>query len=108
MQVATPGGAGLPAFYAPMLAPFTELDVISLADFSARLPPGTPSEATNERVAVQCFQKVRHLPCKLLFICIPLRPFGTAIAHLRAEPPLTTHMEGVALTISAYQRQSHV
>ncbi|BDA45095.1 hypothetical protein COCOBI_06-5750 [Coccomyxa sp. Obi] len=62
--VATPGGAGLPSFWAPMLAPFTELDVISLADFSARLPPGTPSDATNEGVAVQCFQKV--ILCKIV------------------------------------------
>ncbi|CAL8469160.1 g8701 [Coccomyxa elongata] len=62
--VATPGGSGLPSFYAPMLAPFTGLDVISLADFSARLPPGTPSEATNEGVAVQCFQKV--ILCKIV------------------------------------------
>lgn len=41
-----------------MLAPFTRLAVSSLADFSARLPQGTPSDATNEGIAVQCFQKV--------------------------------------------------
>ncbi|KAK9908475.1 hypothetical protein WJX75_008501 [Coccomyxa subellipsoidea] len=61
--VATPGGGGLPSFWAPMLAPFTRLGVSSLADFSARLPPGTPSNATNEGTALQCFQKV--ILCKL-------------------------------------------
>ncbi|EIE21073.1 hypothetical protein COCSUDRAFT_56993 [Coccomyxa subellipsoidea C-169] len=61
--VATPGGIGLPRFWPPMLAPFTRLAVSSLADFSARLPQGTPSDATNEGVAVQCFQKV--ILCKI-------------------------------------------
>ena len=61
MQIATPGGMGLPAFYAPMLAPATSLAVTSLASFSARQPAGTPSGATNEGLSQQCFDRV--CPC---------------------------------------------
>ncbi len=56
--MATPGGMGLPAFYGPMLAPVTDLDVTSLADFSVRRAPGALSGATNEGLARQCFDKV--------------------------------------------------
>ena len=59
MQVATPGGMGLPAFYGPMLAPVTALAVASLADFSARRAPGAASGATNEGLARQCFDQAR-------------------------------------------------
>ncbi len=59
MQVATPGGMGMPAFYGPMLAPVTALAVTSLADFSARRAPGAASGATNEGLARQCFDRVR-------------------------------------------------
>ncbi|CAL5229802.1 g13197 [Coccomyxa viridis] len=61
--VATPGGMGLPAFYGPMLAPVTDLDVTSLADFSVRRVLGAPSGATNEGLARQCFDKV--VLCKI-------------------------------------------
>lgn len=56
---------GLPSFWPPMLAPFTRLRVASLAEFSARLPQGTPSDATNEGIAMQCFQKVMHMTSQM-------------------------------------------
>ncbi len=65
MQIATPGGMGLPAFYAPMLAPTTSLAVTSLAEFSARQAGETLSGATNEGLCQQCFDKV--CPCCHLF-----------------------------------------
>ena len=62
MQIATPGGLPLPAFYGPMLAPVTTLAITSLADFSARHPQGgARSGATNEGVPQQCFDKAG--PC---------------------------------------------
>ena len=57
-QIATPGGLGLSSFWAPMLAPFTTLAVSSLADFSARARQGTPSGATREGTARQCFARL--------------------------------------------------
>jgi len=59
VQISTPGGMALPAFYGPMLAPVTPLAVQSLADFSDRQPQGTASGATNEGLAYQCFDRVR-------------------------------------------------
>ena len=58
LQIATPGGLALPAFYTPMLAPVTPLAVTSLADFSIRHPEGTASAATNEGLSRQCFDRV--------------------------------------------------
>ena len=58
LQVGTPGGLGLAGYWAPMLAPFTNLAVSSLADFSARAPRGAPSRATNEGTHQQCFAQV--------------------------------------------------
>ena len=58
LQIATPGGLALPAFYTPMLAPMTPLAVTSLADFSTRHPEGTASAATNEGLSRQCFDRV--------------------------------------------------
>ena len=63
MQIGTPGGLGLGGYWAPMLAPYTDLAVSSLADFSARKPPGTPSRATNEGTHQQCFAKVMGDKC---------------------------------------------
>jgi hypothetical protein len=49
----------MPAYFGPMLAPFTKHEVASLADFSARRPAqGTPQDAPPQ----QCFDKVTTSP----------------------------------------------
>ena len=60
-QVGTPGGTGMPAYFGPMLAPFTKQPVMSLADFSERRPAaqqGTPHDDCQEPPSGQCFDKV--------------------------------------------------
>jgi len=69
VQIATPGGMALPAFYGPMLAPVTPLAVQSLADFSDRQPQGTASGATNEGLSHQCFDRVRSRSIELNMTC---------------------------------------
>ena len=74
MQVGTPGGLGLAGYWAAMLAPFTDLAVSSLADFSARAPRGAPSGATNEGTHQQCFAQVTSDIHALLLRPEPLHP----------------------------------
>jgi hypothetical protein len=42
----------------PIMRPFSRYHVESLADFSSRLPPSTPSCATAEAQHIRCFERV--------------------------------------------------
>eukprot|EP00884_Botryococcus_braunii_P011142 jgi/Botrbrau1/20028/Bobra.200_1s0033.2 len=56
--LATAWGTEAPKFANPLLRPFSRYEVVSLADFSSRLPASFPSNSTGEGRHVRCFQKV--------------------------------------------------
>eukprot|EP00884_Botryococcus_braunii_P011138 jgi/Botrbrau1/20024/Bobra.200_1s0030.1 len=62
--LATPWGMDVENFVNSIFRPFTRYEVVSLADFSSRLPASYPSNSTGEGRHVRCFQKV--VVCKVL------------------------------------------
>ena len=52
------GSSQVPHFNRVALRPFSHYDVTSFADFSARHPEGTPSNATAEGVHLRCFRRL--------------------------------------------------
>eukprot|EP00195_Chlamydomonas_chlamydogama_P011591 CAMPEP_0202908738 /NCGR_PEP_ID=MMETSP1392-20130828/47081_1 /ASSEMBLY_ACC=CAM_ASM_000868 /TAXON_ID=225041 /ORGANISM="Chlamydomonas chlamydogama, Strain SAG 11-48b" /LENGTH=341 /DNA_ID=CAMNT_0049598211 /DNA_START=22 /DNA_END=1044 /DNA_ORIENTATION=- len=64
LVLAMPASLPVPPFNKLLLAPFTQYEVTSLASFSSRAPPNTPSRATWEGTHVRCFSRL--VVCVLL------------------------------------------
>eukprot|EP00884_Botryococcus_braunii_P015304 jgi/Botrbrau1/2457/Bobra.0226s0016.1 len=69
-------GQAVPPYIHPILAPFTQYEVQSLADFSSRLPADFPSNATAEGRHIRCFE--------MLILCYiwDMAEYGTQMCDL--------------------------